>query len=226
MNWDTKNAARNDWNCLSVLNDALSAHGISYSVNFACGFFTAVLSSKDQVPTQEWLGLFTSESKADSLDSANKLLQCLLAVYNKLAIQLYEDKFEPVLWESAQITDWSRSSATSVVDWCVGYCHGVDIISFTWLEGQYPHAIPMIVLGSVIDLEDEEMPTDADVLELAMDIPMFAQHVYDLAFHARESENVWQPKKNKLGSHDLCHCGSRIKYKKCCLEADKRNTLH
>lgn len=220
-----KTSVHTDWNCLLPLNGAFNTYGISYSVNFACGFFTAVLSAKDQVPTQHWMGLFMSESNADSLDAANELLQSLVAVYNNIAVQLYEDQFKPALLESTKVTDWPKCLPKSFMDWCFGYCRGVDTCSL-WLDEQYQYSLPMAMLGGAIDLEDDDIPTYKEVIELAMNIPVLAQSVYNIAFDAREDELELQSKKNKLGRNDLCHCGSGMKYKKCCLETDKLNTIH
>ncbi len=224
-----KNEDTNAWDCLLALNTELNKHRISYTVNFACGIFTAVLSCKDQIPIQNWIELFMNESNANAndIDTLNELLQALLGVYNKIAMQLYDDEFEPVLLESQKIIDWSKSSAESIMDWCFGYCRGMDFSPSLWLKEQYEYSMPIAILGGITDVDDEDQdqPTNEELRELAMMIPSLAQSVYNIGFDAREDE--LQSKKNhKLGRNDLCFCGSSKKFKKCCLGGSEVKTIH
>ncbi len=195
--------AANDWNCLIALNVELNKRGISYPVNFTCGVFTAVLSCKGQVPTQNWVKLFIAESKTDGIDSANELLQALLAVYNKIAMQLYADEFEPVFLESVKIVDWHEGSAENVMDWCFGYCRGMELNPSIWLKEQYEYSMPIALFAGVIDINNEDQLTDEELTELAVMIPSLAQSVYNIAFDAREDERELHSEKNKLG-RPLC----------------------
>ena len=216
----------NGWNCLLSLNAELTKHGISYPVNFVCGIFTAVVSCKDLVPTQSWVKLFMAESNIDNIDSANELFQSLLAVYNKTAMQLYDDRFAPVLLESMKLVNWHEGTTESIMDWCFGYCRGMELSPSIWLKEQYEYSMPIALLGGVIDIDKEEPPTNEELADFAMMVPSLAQSVYNIAFDAREDEIEFQSEKSKLGRNEPCLCGSGKKYKKCCLEGKKIERIH
>ena len=221
-----KDEDTNDWSCLVTLGVELNKHGITYPVNFVSGIFTAILSYKERVPTQRWVKLFMAESNTDNIDVANELLQALMDVYNKIAMQLYDDKFEPAFLESMKILDWHEGSEKSLMDWCFGYCKGMDLCPAIWIKEQYEYSMPMAIFGGAIGKDKIDSLTNEVLSELAEMIPSMAQSVYNIAFDARADERELQSGKNKLGRNDPCPCGSGKKYKKCCLGEEELETIH
>ena len=103
------------------------------------------------------------ESNTDDIDSANELLQALVAVYNKIAMQLFDDNFEPAFLESVRFIGWSEGSERSIMDWCFGYCRGMELSPSTWLKEQYEYSMPIALLGGILDISDEDQPTDEEL---------------------------------------------------------------
>ena len=103
---------------------------------------------------------------------------------------------------------------------------GMELSPSTWLKEQYEYSMPIALLGGILDISDEDQPTDEELMELAMVIPISAQSVYNIAFDAREDERSLNDIKKKLGRNHACLCGSGKKYKKCCLGREKVETIH
>ncbi len=224
MNLAIKDKEWNDWSCLIILNTAFKKHRIALPINYTCGIFTAVLSGKEHVPTQDWVKLFMDESTINEIDSTHELLQALFTVHNKIAMQLYDDKFKPVFLESMKTTvNWHEGSTESIIQWCSGYCQGMELSSSVWLKEQYEYSMPIAFFGGVIETDDKGSLTDEELTELAMNIPSLAQSIYNMGFDARERLRT---KKYKLGRNEPCYCGSGKKYKKCCLRDEIEETIH
>lgn len=206
---------------LQLADEQLKQYSSDYSVNFISGFFAAILSSKKIVGTQTWLEFLFESPQEENIDSLNNLLQALLPIHNHIAMGLYDDEFKPMILESRKLLNWDESFVTSLSEWCVGYCHGVELCTRDWVKEQYEYSIPMAIFAGVVDIEEQDL-SESELQELLECIPDIAQSVYNIGFDTREDEQI----KNKVGRNDTCHCGSGKKYKKCCLDNDKLESIH
>lgn len=226
MKLAANNLATHEWQCLIDLDVVFKKHGVSYQVNSACGFFTAILSSKALVATRDWVKIFIDASTAGDIDSINELMQALLVVYNKIALELYEDKYSPSLLKKKKIIAWHKATEECVMDWCFGYCRGSALCESDWTMEQYEESMPMALLGGVIDIDPSDPPTNEELTDFAMMIPALAQSVYNMGFNAREDDLDDLPNTPKIGRNDQCSCGSGKKYKKCCLAEEESTIIH
>ena len=97
----------------------------------------------------------------------------------------------------------------------------VDQFTYGFAEQGKKEALPLlkqVLASSVSEKEKREIESTIEELE---DPEAYKERIREEAAHIFGEP---EKKKRKLGRNDPCHCGSRIKYKKCCLDKDLKET--
>jgi len=204
------------------------------------GFLFVVACSPELVKPSEWLPIIFNEQDADyaSMEEAQDILQCLMALYNDLTRQVQEgDNQLPLGCVAREDPLDNLESDTPLSQWAQGFMAG-----YGWLEELWNTYTPedlseelgaqMMVLSFFASpklaqafLEETKRKDNslesmaAQMLQMFPDaLTGFAHLGYSIQQVLREhNAELPQPvHSEKVGRNEPCPCGSGKKYKKCC----------
>lgn len=191
------------------------------------GFLTGLLVCPEMILPSVWLPaiwggdgpVFEDEAEA------NEILGLIMALYNDIASRLdAPETYEPLIDEDIDGTFlWEF--------WAEGFGKAVALRPWAWStfrdrSEDDPAAAAFMMLAALARLaqatdEDPDLYDELDP-QVRNEAPqMIAACVIELHCN-RVSNHQLQPRPEKVGRNDPCPCGSRRKYKKCCLQTEKQ----
>jgi uncharacterized protein len=94
------------------------------------GLITAIAIGPEPVPPDEWMPHVVDDSSPfESIEQAERAIGLILRMYNSVAHDLDELRYEPIL---GAIETEGGESAFSAQGWCEGFSIGVDLRADTW----------------------------------------------------------------------------------------------
>jgi len=132
------------------------------------GFFAAILSSPDEIPSNEWLPHIWGNEEAPKYQSDEEEMeinQLLISFHRDTADQLDHEPEFTALWEGVD----GEELELSVHLWCVGYARGMELDVDSWaaIEADTEtHAYLIPIMLSAMD-PDEPPEEFAEILKSA-----------------------------------------------------------
>jgi len=191
-------------------------------LSYIDGFLTSLVVGPTLVPPSEWLAALV-ETETGTLDADDTELMCtmLLAQYEAIAEELYEDleAYEPLFWTDDNGTRVCR-------DWANGFFDAMRFCDEHWGRFFRDKESRDLILPILFQLDSDELRQmlstgDLDLEEIAAraeDViteSVLALSDYWLAHGPARPQR--RRKRAKVGRNAPCPCGSGKKYKKCCL---------
>ncbi len=221
---------------LDNLSATLSSfpHGKAMSLEEVDGFFAAFHCSPEMTSFNNFLsdvwGDETGEEGPPFEDTKklNQFINLLMRLWNDVGRRFQEKAFLPHL-DVDEETGEAKGKA-----WAKGFLRGSRIAGgFEEMmhdEDESGSFLAIFVLAHEHDEDPELRPFKEDITSKKREdlivllcagvtriYRYFAPHRKAIARNARE-KNTIKHTSSKLGRNDPCHCGSGLKYKKCCLQ--------
>ena len=137
--------------------------------------------------------------------------------YPFLVGSLTEIKDHPVYSFMVKIVDDYIQNPDKYTDW-----FQIDDFTYDFEAQGKREAITLLkeLLNSV-ELDEWQIREIEDTIAI-IDDPIKFDKIIEL--EVKRAEEIFHQGKRKLGRNEACHCGSGIKYKKCCLGGDMQKT--
>ena len=194
------------------------------------GFLTAIISGPRFVLPSEWIDyLGLNNGDVENIEETEHLICTVMRLYNTIAIQLDTGNFHipnPALLEKEDVDTFSLVKKR----WAEGYLQGVALDHDVWLMDDEI----AVLLSPIMSLRTDDEAVAAMIEEMCTDDltpEKFCQHAEEaLSKIANTIYQYWLRKRipsaddipqvrqqTKIGRNEPCPCGSRKKFKKCCL---------
>ena len=196
------------------------------------GLFTAIVSGPELINPSKWLPVIWGDfepiwGKGQELED---IFSLMLRHMNGISTTLMEQPeiFEPIFF----MREIEGKPYTIVDDWCEGYIMGVELIADQWnptSEEMFPMLFPIVAFTSVSNWQGHEMdPDESETTQQAIAPSVREIHAYWLGQRGESGPGPAPVRRDgvKIGRNDPCPCGSKKKYKKCCLKKEKNVTFH
>ncbi|MCH9756023.1 MAG: UPF0149 family protein [Gammaproteobacteria bacterium] len=225
---------------LDNLSDTLSnfAHEKAMSLEEVDGLFAAFHCSPEMTSFNDFLSVVWGDETGEEgppfedTKKLNQFINLLMRLWNDIGRRFQEEAFFPY-FSLDEGTGEAKGN-----EWAKGFLRGSRIAGgFEEMmddEDESGSFLAIFVLAHEHDEDPELKPFEEEITpEKREDLIVllcagvtriyryFVPHRKAIARNARE-KNTIKHTSNKLGRNDPCHCGSGLKYKKCCLQS----TIH
>lgn len=188
------------------------------------GYFTALGIGPNLIMPSAWLKhLLEDGPLLKDLEEANLVTGALMEQYNKVIKPLNgpPSKYHPSCVPSDRL---KAPSLERVVAWCEGFVEGL-VLDAGWeamFEDEAKHTFlrPIMLYAPSWHEDDEREDAARDQVER---LTAFGNILPELIFMIKEkAKDLPEPQPGvterpiRAGRNDLCPCGSRKKYKRCC----------
>ncbi len=175
------------------------------------GFLCAVFSSANFVRMDDWLPYVNGDCKFKSQKHAEEIMLSIFQLQNNILAELADISYKP-LYEKFNIKD--EVVAALAARWSKGYVLGGLLINgenFFRNEDTATLLSPIFILAS--DDEKELQKRKIEKKDLLKMVPIAANGFSE---YNRYSKTKHPRVSTKVSRNDLCPCGSKKKFKKCC----------
>lgn len=127
------------------------------------GLITALAIGPEPVPPDEWMPHVIDDSQPfESIEQAERAIGLILRLYNSVAHDLDELRYEPIL---GAIETEAGESAFSAQGWCEGFSIGVDLRADTWEARMKEDRELMELLAPILALAGDEGVFETEAAE-------------------------------------------------------------
>lgn len=222
---------------LEKLTSSLEKYGNHMSFPEIHGFFTAIGSSPFLITPSLWLDKVLKEP-FDSQEEVTSTHDLLMRFHNQVLRTLKNGKITPLL--SCKSCKWSKDvDPQALSQWCSGYMRGSTYYGDLWEEREEDpesEILSLAVFSLLLFVEDKKQALPKQKLKsiqkqehledmkqkVLPTFPVIIQGLYDYwqdtAEDLESAEEDMLHSLPMLGRNDPCFCGSRKKFKKCCLQ--------
>lgn len=168
-----------------------------------------------------------AEAQFESEAQANRIISLIMRHYNAVTHTFYTDpsSFEPIFWQSDQ---WGAA------EWSEGFIAGFQFNDDAWSQLAIKHPtwfapFLSLVIEDIVEIDITSGEAEKWVNEI--EPSLLKIHAYwqenrglqtagqagdDLSTGSRREFEQVLAGGPKVGRNEPCHCGSGLKYKKCC----------
>ncbi|HET9484093.1 MAG TPA: YecA family protein [Xanthomonadales bacterium] len=127
------------------------------------GLITAIAIGPEPVPPDEWMPQVVDDAHPfDSLEQAERAIALILRMYNSVANDLDELRWEPIL---GAVETEAGDSTFSAQGWCEGFTMGVDLRADTWEKRMKEDRELMELLAPILALAGDEGVFESEAAE-------------------------------------------------------------
>jgi uncharacterized protein len=127
------------------------------------GLITAVVIGPEPVPPDEWMPQVIDDTNPfESLEQAERAISLILRMYNSVASDLDELRWEPIL---GAVETEGGESTYSAQGWCEGFTLGVDLRAEVWETRMKEDRELMELLAPILALAGDEGVFETEAAE-------------------------------------------------------------
>lgn len=142
------------------------------------GLVTAVAIGPEPVPPDEWMPQVIDDTNPfESVEQAERVIALILRMYNSVAHDLDELRYEPIL---GAVETEAGESTFSAQGWCEGFTLGVDLRSDAWETRMKEDRELMDLLAPILALAGDEGVFETEAAE---ETPSLSEAEYEDALN-------------------------------------------